>query len=124
MFPHSTKLGYSTICVYSFIYSLTNRQGSLSINTLRQKSRFSGAASPPWQVSRAAKKPLGEVQLSPSKYALYSGTATLADISEKFNMQRIDKGPFKHKMNESEHQRTATAEPPFKPQQMNVRCQH
>src|SRR5215470_18725353 len=55
-----------TRCVfYSFMYSLTNRQGLLPIDTLRQKSRFSGAASPPWRMSRATKKPLGEVQLSP-----------------------------------------------------------
>src|SRR5215470_776573 len=60
-----------TRCVfYSFIYSLTNRQGLLPIDTLRQKSRFSGAASPPWRMSRATKKPLGEVQLSPIKPTL------------------------------------------------------
>src|SRR5258708_29140933 len=50
---------------YSFIYSLTNRQGSLPIDTLRQKSRFSGATNPPSQASSASKKPLGEVRLSP-----------------------------------------------------------
>src|SRR6266478_3561255 len=50
---------------YSFIYSLTHRQGSLPIDTLRQKSRFSGATSPPSQVPSTSKKPLGEVRLSP-----------------------------------------------------------
>jgi hypothetical protein len=50
---------------YSFIYSLTNRQGSLPIDTFRQKSRFSGATSPPSQVSSASKKPLRGIRLSP-----------------------------------------------------------
>ena len=60
-----------TRCVfYSFMYSLTNRQGLLPIDTLRQKSRIFSAASQPWQVSRAAKKPLGEVRLSSIKMSL------------------------------------------------------
>src|SRR5438132_7669323 len=50
---------------YSFIYSLTNRQGSLPIDTLRQKSRFSGATRPPSQASSVSKKPLRVVRLSP-----------------------------------------------------------
>src|SRR5579885_1431225 len=51
--------------LYSFVYSLTDKQGLLPIDTLRQKSRLRGGTSRSSQASRGPKKLFGGVQLSP-----------------------------------------------------------
>jgi hypothetical protein len=84
MLPNTIKFEYSTICVYSFIYSLAKRQELSVIDVLRQKCALLRSTCPLTEGQSTPKMARRVVRLSPisttmirreraSRFALFLG---------------------------------------------------